>query len=155
MLFILDKYVETHGGGTVNLDDVVEWAYTELRVNIIPLEPKQILKRRLSRAMKMQRLIDPQNREVRKWHSVRRTENGRTWTESAILFEADPGHMRLSLSQHRQFILDNCIQHKLVFDSYNENNKFGATLPKRDYNFQKDMDELEQPTKYPQEKPEE
>jgi hypothetical protein len=155
MLFILEKYQEIHGVETFNLDDVVEWAERELKVRFVPLEPRQMLKRKLSRALRMERFVDAQKREVRKWHSVRRNENGRSWTEWATLLNADPGHMRMSQQQHRQYILDNCRQHKLVFDSYNENNRFGATLPQNDYNFNRDLEEMDLPTKYPLEKPEE
>lgn len=155
MLFIIEKYQEVHGVETFDLDDVADWAEKEMKIKIIPLEPRQILKRKLTRALKMERVVDPQKREVRKWHSVRKNDNGRTWTEWATLFDADPGHMRMSQQQHRQYILDNCRQHKLVFDSYNDNNKFGATLPPNDYNFNRDLDELDLPTNYPSEKPEE
>ena len=153
MLFILDKYQEIHGVDTFDLDDVIAWAEKELNYNIAPIDPKQIFKRKLSRALRAERIVDPQKREVRKWHPVRRSENGRTWTEWASLQNADPGHMRMSQQQHRQYILDNCRQHKLVFESYNDNNKFGASLPDNDYNFNPDLEELDLPTKYPLEKP--
>jgi hypothetical protein len=75
---------------------------------------------------------------------------GLEWATGA---EADPGHMRLALQQHRQYILGNCRQHKLNFDSYNDNNKFGARLPLFDYNFNKDLEEEAFPTEYPSERP--
>jgi hypothetical protein len=155
MLFIIEKYQEIHGVETFDLDDVAEWAEKELKYIVAPITPKQMLKRKLTRALKTERIVDPQKREVRKWLSVRHNENGHVWTEWAQMLNADPGHMRMSQQQHRQYILDNCRQHKLVFDSYNDNNKFGATLPPNDYNFNPDLDELDLPTKYPLDKPEE
>lgn len=154
LVFILEKYQELHQVETFDLDDVVKWALDELKYRIEPLTPAQMLKRKFSRAMGNEYFTDPQKREVRKYHPVRRTEDGRTWTVWATLSSADPGHMRMSLQQHRQYILGNCRQHKLVFDSYNDNNKFGATLPLFDYNFNPDLEELSLPTDYPMEKPE-
>jgi hypothetical protein len=154
MLFILEKYQELHPDVTVNLDDVVQWALSDLNFQIEPITPAQLLKRKLTRAMKAEKVVDPQDREVRKWHPVRKTEGSRSWTEWAVLFDADPGHMRVSQAQNRGNIFNNCRQHKLIRESYNDNNKFGAKLPPVNYNFELDFAESELPTKYPLEKPE-
>lgn len=45
-------------------------------------------------------------------------------------------------------------QHKTDVSSYNENNAFGAVLPLYDYNINKDLAELEAPTEYKDENPE-
>jgi hypothetical protein len=37
---------------------------------------------------------------------------------------------------------------KLDFDSYNDNNEFGAQLPALDLNFQRDLDEAEMGSEY-------
>ena len=57
--------------------------------------------------------------------------------------------MRISLQQRRQAALADVRQLKLDFDSYNDNNTFGATLPALDFNFNKDIEEMELPTSYP------
>lgn len=62
--------------------------------------------------------------------------------------------MRISLQQRRQYLFSGCKQHKLDFDSYNENNKFGAALPPVSYNFDADLEDLQYPTEYPAERPE-
>lgn len=153
LLFVLEQYQRTHNTDAVDLDDVVKWALDELKLDVEPISREQLLKRKLARAMGNEYITDPQKREVRKFHPVRRTEDGRTWTVWAPLTTADPGHMRMSLQQHRQYILGNCRQHKLVFDSYNDNNKFQAKLPGFDYNFNPDLEELALPTEYPNERP--
>jgi hypothetical protein len=62
--------------------------------------------------------------------------------------------MRVSLQQRRQYLLSGCRQHKLDFDSFNDNNIFGANIPQFSYNFDPDMEELSLPTDYPMERPE-
>ena len=103
----------------------------------------------MAMAMKNDHITDPQDRDVRKWHAVRHTDGERQWTLWETILDADPGHMRMSLQQRRQYLLSGCRQHRLDFDSYNDNNKFAATLPPTSYNFEADMDEMDLPTEYP------
>ena len=63
--------------------------------------------------------------------------------------------MQTSLSQRRNGIAADCRQHKIDFDYYNENNVLGQTLKEFDYNFNPDVEEMEFPTEYPDDKPEE
>jgi hypothetical protein len=56
--------------------------------------------------------------------------------------------MRISFQQRRQGILADCRQHKTDVESYNDNNRFKASLL-FDYDFNADLQELELPTKYP------
>jgi len=152
LLYLVELYKKLNQVETVNLDDVAEWALRERHYRPEPIDPAKMLKRELAQAMKNEYVTDPQNRSVRKYYAVRRSDGEHTWSEWATGSEADPGHMRLALQQHRQYILGNCRQHKLNFDSYNDNNKFGATLPLFDYNFNKDLEEEAFPTEYPSER---
>ena len=58
------------------------------------------------------------------------------------------------MKQRRQYLLSGCKQHKLDFDSYNDNNKFGAALLPVSYNFDADIEESSLPTTYPAERSE-
>jgi hypothetical protein len=62
--------------------------------------------------------------------------------------------MRLSFQQGRQAILADCRAHKTYVESYNDNNSFNVKLPGFSYNFDPDMKELELPTEYTDQKPE-
>jgi hypothetical protein len=108
----------------------------------------------MAKALKNEHITDPQGREARKFHAVRHTDGERQWTLWATITDADPGHMRMSLQQRRNYLLSGCKQHKLDFDSYNDNNKFHAQLPPVNYNFDADIEESGLPTTYPAERPE-
>lgn len=154
MLYLIELYQKEHGTETVNLDEVAAWAIKEGHYRPEPIDPAKVLKGQMAKAMKNEHIIDAQDREVRKWHAVRHTDGETQWTLWATITDADPGHMRMSLQQRRQYLLSGCRQHKLDFDSYNDNNKFEAKLPPVSYNFEPDMDELDLPTEYPTEPPE-
>ena len=55
---------------------------------------------------------------------------------------------RQALALDRKQALITVQQMKLDFDSYNDNNEFGATLDPLDVNFQKDLDEMSLPDVY-------
>jgi hypothetical protein len=63
---------------------------------------------------------------------------------------AKPGSeiARQALALDRKQALITVQQMKLDFDSYNDNNEFGATLGPLDVNFQKDLDEMSLPDEY-------
>lgn len=66
-------------------------------------------------------------------------------------FEAPPEVARQALALDRKQALNTLntvLQMKLDFDSYNDNNSFGATLDPLDVNFQKDLDEMSLPDEY-------
>ena len=153
MLYLYELYKREHEVDAVDLDEVAIWAIKEGHYRPEPVDPAKLLKAQIAKAMKNEHITDEQGRDVRKFHAVRHTDGERQWTLWQTITDADPGHMRMSLQQRRQYLFSGCKQHKLDFDSYNENNKFGATLPPASYNFEADMEEEQLPTEYPQDKP--
>jgi hypothetical protein len=151
MLYLVELYQREHGVGTVDLDEVAKWAISEGHYRPEPIDPAKALKGQMAKAMKNEHITDPQDREVRKWHAVRHTDGERQWTLWATILDADPGHMRMSLQQRRQYLLSGCRQHREDFRSYNDNNKFGVQIPLFSYNFEADFDEMDLPTDYPDE----
>lgn len=100
-------------------------------------------------------VTDSKGREVRKNHAVKIPQpDGSTLVVWAELHKAREGHMKLSLSQRRNGIRADCIQMALDFDSYNENNVYGAELAPISFNFDPDIEEMRFPTDYPDEPPE-
>ena len=80
MLFLVELYQREFGVGTIDLNEVAEWAIREGHYRPEPISPAKILKGQMAKAMKNEHITDPQDREVRKWHAVRHTDGERQWT---------------------------------------------------------------------------
>lgn len=108
-----------------------------------------MFRRELTRAMRNEYYEDPQGREVRKNHPVR-GDQGLIWVDHQT---ARPDQMRVSLATRRRGILADCLQCSIDFESYNDNNLYGAKLEQMDFNFNTDIHEKKQPANYPENKP--
>jgi hypothetical protein len=154
MMYLLEEYKRIHPDAeAIDPSDVANWAYNTGKWNPVPIDPRQTLRRQLSQALRQQYYVDPQGREVRENHHIvigDRDHRSDLWINHRT---AKPEQMHLSLQQRRGGILADCKQHKTDADSYNDNNTYGATLPLFDYNFNPDLEEASQPTKYPDEPP--
>lgn len=149
MQSFVHEYMQEHGVTTVELEEVAEWAVKTGRYQRQPLSIVKQCKRELSQALRVEYFTDPQGREVRKMHPVRiKDADGEQMVLWADIEGASPNHMRVSFQQRRQGILSDCGQHKTDVASYNDNNRFKASLM-FDYDFSADLQELELPTKYP------
>lgn len=146
---IVHEYMREHRTDTIDLDQVAEWAVRTGRYRRRQPSLVKLCKRDMSRALRNEYYTDPQGREVRVMHPAR-SEQTVLW---ASIRTASPDHMRVSLQWRRQGVLADCRQHKTDFDSYNENNPHGATLPLFDYNFNPDLEEMAYPTEYPESRP--
>jgi len=131
--------------------DIAAWA---IRKNLweAPMVSKMdILANKLSDAMREQYITDPQGRRVRKLHALRDIEilpNGKHkqltfWIDLDAPFE----DMRRALQQRRMQVLGDCRQLKTDVESYNDNNKYNATI-QMVFDFTEDLIELEQPLEY-------
>ena len=151
---IVHDYMRTFGVESVDLETVAEWAVGEGRYRREPANLVRRCKSELSRAMRAEHFTDPQGREVRLMHPARLPfgDDGNivVWAD---IRRAKPHHMEISFQQRRHGIVRDALQHKIDVSSYNDNNRFGATLPLFDYNINKDLLELEAPTDYPAENP--
>ena len=151
MLYLVEQYKKAQGVEEIDLTAVAQWAIEQGRYRREPIDPLKALRRELVRALRSEHLTDAQGREVRKNHPVVMSDGQHRMSIWAEIFQAKPRHMRLSLSQRRQGILADCRQHKLDFDSYNDNNVYDQRLPAFDYNFNADLEEMDLPTDYPEE----
>ena len=159
MLYIIDKFKAAHPEMEDHVDPhlVAPWAIAEGLFDRPPTSQEETLRRELSKALKNEHTVDPQGREVRKNHAVffeevtpRGPKRRSRWY---TIDDAPPDHMRASCQLRRRAALADVVQLKLDFDSYNDNNRFGATLPDFDYDFNKDIEEMGMPTKYPSDSP--
>lgn len=120
------------------------------------MDPKDILRRLLSRALRNDYIEDTKNnREVRKWHAILvevRTPDGVArrpkWVE---IHDAPASHMRIAFSLRRRAAMHDVVQLEFDYEYWMVNNKHGDTLPPLDYNFNPDVEESKQPTHYPDE----
>lgn len=152
---IVHEFMKVNGVTEVDLDTVAQWAVKNRLYQRPALTLVKQCKRELAQALRTERIMDRQGREVRRMHPVRikDAQEDKQMVIWADIEYAKPNHMRVSFSQRRQGILDYCRQHKTDVESYNDNNTFSATLPLFDYNFNADLEEGDLPTEYPNERP--
>lgn len=151
---VVHEYMEVNKTSEVDTEKLAEWALRTGRWARKPPTQLQMCKRDFSRAMRSEYFTDPQGRVVRRMHPAKYPrEDAAQLVIWADLFKATPKHMRVSMQQRRRGILADARQHKIDVDSYNDNNVHGAKLPLFDYNLNPDLEELDLPTTYSNEKP--
>jgi hypothetical protein len=157
MLFLVEQYKEAHPeeGHEVHPHRVARWAIQQGIWRRPPMDPEEILRRQIRRALRDEYTFDPQGREVRLNHpvmeEVQTADGPRLRSIWYSLFEMPPQKARLSFQLRRRAALRDVVQLKLDFDSYNDNNEFRAQLDAPDFNFNKDIEEMSQPTEYGEE----
>lgn len=148
---VCEDYATEHHVTVLDLDDVSQWAIDTGRWVDVPMTPQKRCRKELASALRLAHHTDPQLREPRTWHAalVPGTDGQFRWEWADMRF-AEPNHMHLSQQYGRRQILDHCRQHKLVTDSYNDNNIHGADLTPTDYNFNLDLEEEAFGDQYPE-----
>lgn len=160
ILHLVERYKKEHPeeGESISPHLIAPWAIRHGLWFKEPLTPEEMLRRSIRRTLRDDYTNDPQGREVRKYHAVieevRTTDGVKRLSRWFDIIEAPPEHMRISLALRRKSALNDVMQLQLDFESYNENNKFSATLDEMDYNFNTDLQEGNLPTDYPEEAPE-
>ena len=155
LISIINDYVAATGADEIDMNDVAKWAIAEGRWRQAPYDPQKACARELSRAAREEIIVDPQGREVRRRHSyvvVIEPDGQRRWHWIDIV-TAKPEPMHKSLQSRRRAALGDVAQLARDLSSYNENNRYGAQLT-MSFNFDEDLAEMEQPTEYPEDGPE-
>lgn len=162
MMYLVEQYQQEHpdSGDEILPHQIADWAIAKDLWKRPPMEPRDILRRLLSRALRNEYIEDDKNgREIRKYHAILeevRTPDGiqrrPKWLE---VHEAPADHMRIAFSLRRNAARADVIQLEFDYEYWTAHNKFGETLPPLDYNFKPDVDEAKQPTTYPNEPPDE
>lgn len=154
MLFLVEKYKDAFPAETLPLNPkkVAQWAYDSGMWKPREVEPREILRRKLCRALRHSYIIDPQGREVRANYAtveeVMTADGPKRMSRFYPTFKAPPEVVRQGLALDRRQALATVQQMKLDFDSYNDNNEFGTTLPPLDLNFNRDIEEMNLPAEY-------
>ena len=138
---ILNDYMAEHGQGPHCPIDVYMWAMKKNLWQPTPKTQKQLFCEELGRAAREETYQDAQGREVRRKHAVVIKKKG---SQQLVLWaditDAPEGHMRLSFQQRRRSIGSDVRQLKTDMDSYNDNNKRGASI-QLSFNFDEDLAE--------------
>lgn len=149
------EYMRLHGVTEVDPDDVARWMVDTRQYEEQPYSMVRRCRQEITKALKSQRLTDPQGRDVRAMLSVRhKNEQGQLWSTWSPIYQSTQKHARLSLQQWRRSIRGEVLLHDRTTKSYNDNNEHGSQIPLFDYNLNLDRDEAEMPPDYPDEKPE-
>jgi hypothetical protein len=155
MDFIVEAYKRAHPneGPDVSPDAVADWAVTQRELWMpIMASPRDQLRRLIARSLREKYIVDPQGREVRANHPVFREEMTRDGVKRCAhyypLFDSPATIARSFFSWRRKAALADVMQLNLDFDSWLDNNKFGETLDRPDFNFNLDIEESKQPTVY-------
>lgn len=95
-LRIISDYKRKHGVDIVDLDEVTLWAIAEKRW--VPQESalRKQCRELLARALREERVTDPQGRRIRKYHAVRQEKNGNTLWLWGDIDTVTHNHMRVS-----------------------------------------------------------
>jgi hypothetical protein len=154
MIYLRDQYMNAFPDARLPLDPraVADWAYDRGLWQPTEVSRKEVLRRKLCRAFRHEYTIDPQGREVRANFAavveVMTTDGLKRESKFYPIFKAPPEIADQQFALDRRQALGTVQQMKLDFDSYNDNNEFGATLQPLDLNFQRDIDEMSLPAEY-------
>lgn len=154
MLWLIEVYSKAFPYEPLPLDPkrVAEWAYTTGRWKPRETAPEEVLRRKLCRALRHSYVEDPQGREVRAnfaaVEEVQTPDGLKLMSRFYPIFKAPADVVRQALALDRRQALATVKQMKLDFDSYNENNEIGATLPPLDMDFNKDIEEMSLSVEY-------
>jgi hypothetical protein len=154
MVYLLDQYKQAHPDEPLPLDPgkAAIWAYEQGLWVPKDLDPREILRRKMCRALRHQYITDKQGREVRANYAavveVMTSDGPKRKSQFYPIFKAPPEVVRQALALDRKQALATVYQMKLDFDSYNDNNEFGAKLEPLDLNFNRDIEEMTLPAEY-------
>lgn len=153
--YLIEQYKKAHPDEDPSLNEphlLAEWAIKRRLWDYEPVNPEEVLRRRIARYLKRSYTTDPQGRTVRKHHAViyevDTPEGTKRRSRYYEIYDAPVKHMQASLQLRRRAALADVHQLDLDFDSYNDNNRRGETLQPMDFNFNKDLEEMKMPTTY-------
>ena len=161
MLYIVEQYKKFHPEEASEPTEpfkVAAWAYRKGLWKRPPVDPEEVLRKEIARALGNEFIVDAKGRDIRKNHAIMvdvRTPDGiKRRSRWYTIYEAPPNHIKVAFQFRRRAALSDVMQLTLDFESYNDFNKFGAMLEPMDFNFNKDIEENAQPPEWPDEDPE-
>jgi hypothetical protein len=157
VMFVIEEYMAAHGitdMAQVDWDHFAEWAHKTGKYRVTPPDPIQLIRRQASRALRDSLEIDRQERLIRRYHHVVLEhpvthEKIDRWVD---ITTAPPDQMKLAFAIRKEAAFADVHQLSTDLASYNDNNKFGATL-QMSFNFDLELEERSLPPNYPTQPP--
>ena len=152
MMEIIDLYVAETGKKTYDLHDVASWAY---RKDLLQPRPRNIindLAKQLAMAARQDYVQDENDEPVRQRHAIRIKQKEKQLTFWFKMEDATPEKMRLSAQDRRRGTLADVLQIDRDIRYFNKKFNPGDAI-QLDFDFNKDIEEKQLPTEYPEAPP--
>lgn len=159
MLYLKEQYERTHPDEApeIHPERIAKWALKEKLWQRELMDDEEVLRRLIKAALRDDYMIDPQGREVRAnlpfMEEVETTQGPRRRSVWYPMYYMPPEKARSSFQLRRRGALHDVLQIRFDFESYNDNNMFSATLEAPDFDFNRDIEEMSEPTDYQEEPP--
>lgn len=151
---LVDRYVTETGNKDYNLEEVAAWLRQKGLMDAPPVDINKMLARTIARILRQEYTSDENGEPVRTRHSYRENRGDRQMVFWFKMEDATPEKMRLSAQNRRTGTLMDVLQLARDLGYYNKHFNPGDPI-EMDYNFNPDVEELRQPTDYPDAPPEE
>jgi hypothetical protein len=154
MLYLRDQYLKAFPNEEATLDPakISRWACQQGIWKPIETRPDEVLRRKISRALRHEYITDPQGRDVRasfaSVEEVMTPDGPKRMARFYKNFQAPVAVAEQHFKLERRIAVENAAQLSLDLQSYNDNNTVGAILKPLDWNISRDIDERNMPTKY-------
>jgi hypothetical protein len=154
MLYLRDQFMLANPEEKPPIDPrrISAWAFAKGLWKPTETDPQEVLRRKISRALRHEFITDPQNRAVRASFAaveeVMTSDGPKRMARYYPIFQAPPPIARQHFQLERRLVTESAAQLSLDLQSYNDNNDFGVRLPELDWNISREMDERSQPTAY-------
>jgi len=154
MMKIIDEFAEETGKKLYDLHEVAAWAYHKRKLQPRPRNIINDLAKQLATAARQDYIEDENGGSVRQRHAVKKKLHGKQSTFWFMMEDATPEDMRLSAQARRRGTLADVLQIDRDMRYYNKHYNPGDQIL-IDYNFNKDIEERQLPTEYPEARPDE
>jgi len=129
MQHLVEQYRDEEMPWPATMRQVAEWAWRNRLYTPHPNAVVGELAERLSEALRVEYVVDPQGRSVRAKHPARvKQDDGTQLVMWDDIRSASREHMEVSFQQRRKGIVSDCFQLKMDVDSYNENRSPGRPI---------------------------
>ena len=114
------EFLETNESKSIHLDKLVKWIFENKEWEPDLKKVKRILREDLSHALSEERFTDDDFRRVRRYHFIRRKENGVQLSFAFPIEKIVRKDMQLSLQVRRRDLVSRAVQIKNDLDHYNK-----------------------------------
>jgi hypothetical protein len=114
------KYDSRQNHKPTTMRQAAEWAVADGLLELLDVDPYDILADRMANAVRAETRTDSQGRRYRVNHAVRVTRSGVQYTFWGTMGFAPHDHMEKSFAWRRNQVIDDCFHLKTDIDVYNE-----------------------------------